>query len=173
MNKTQLKRWLGRFVTACIFGAAFWLLTELGESRLSVLTGGQSDCCQRCSEFLYHAAQPVLAFCAAAAFFSQSPFEGTASRFKRIVKTFFLTWVCFQMYSAWTAWHLYRRTPCTALYSPGHAFVFGVVFVGIFLLIESSIWTLLCGVLILLIKALKSVLRKEDPLSLSLKAFHF
>jgi len=170
MNKTtQLRRLLFSSVVACIFGAAFWLLTELGQAKLTGLTGGDG-CCQRCTDFLYNSAQPVLAFCAGAAYFCQSLVSSPKGRLKRAALKGALCWLCFQIFSAWTVWHLFHRTPCTALYSPGHVFVFGPVVVMLVLLIESSIWMAICALMILTIEGIKAALRKEDEINLSIRA---
>lgn len=169
MNKTYIRQWTLKIIAACIFGAAFFGLTVLGQEKLTGLTGGDS-CCQRCTDFLYHSAQPMLAFCAGAAFFCQSLFSETAGRLKRFAIRGAVCWLCFQTFSVWTAWHLLYRTPCTALYSPGHVLVFAPVVVVLVLLIESSIWMAICTPMILIVEGIKAALRKEDEVNLSIRA---
>ena len=113
MNRTQPIRLLLKILAAAVFGAVFWLLTVVGQPQLSTFTGG-SDCCQRCSDFLYHSAQPILVFCAAAAFFCQSLVSITERRLSSFLKKGAICWLCLQVFSFWTAWHFLRRTPCTA-----------------------------------------------------------
>jgi uncharacterized membrane protein len=169
MNSNQLLRWTGRLLSAIIFGAAFWLLTELSRDSLSGFTGG-SSCCQRCTDFLYHSAQPVLALCAGAAFFCQSFISSTRGRLKQIVFKSVVCWLCFQIFSGWTAWHLLHRTPCTALYSPGPILPIGAVVVVVVLLIESTVWMSICALMILPVEVVKAMLRRDEAITLSIKA---
>jgi len=168
MNRIPLQKLTTRAIAACLFGAAFWLMTVIGQGQLSSFTGG-SDCCQRCTDFLYHSAQPILTFCAAAAFFCQSFIPTTAGRAKRLALKGVVCWLCFQVFSVWTAWHLLHRTPCTALYSPGPVFLIGAAVVLVVLLIESTVWMLICGLMILVIEGIKAAIRREDHFSLSIR----
>jgi hypothetical protein len=47
--------------------------------------------------------------------------------------------------------------------------VIGAVVVVVVLLIESTIWSLICGAMIGIVEGLKLALRKEEPANLSLK----
>jgi len=168
MKGKELTKWLVRIIATPVFGVAFWSVTVLGQANLTAFTGG-SDCCQRCTDFLYHSAQPVLVICAMAAFFCQSLVVVRDRRLMSFVKKGAICWLCFQGFSFWTAWHLLHRTPCTALYSPGPIFLIGAIVVVVVLFIESSVWSLICSVMIGIVEGLKLALRKEEPANLSLK----
>jgi hypothetical protein len=168
MTRIQPIRVLPKIIAAAVFGAVFWLLTALGQPQLTTFTGG-SGCCQRCSDFLYHSAQPVLVICAMGAFFCQSLVMVSDRRLRSFVKKAAICWLCFQGFSLWTAWHLLHRTPCTALYSPGPIFLIGAIVVVVVLLIESTVWSLICSAMIGIVEGLKLALRKEEPANLSLK----
>lgn len=153
---------------ACTFGAAFLIFTEIGQPSLLKFTGG-SDCCDRCSNFLYDSDQPILALSAAVAFLCCFFVGGKILSLRYSAKIIGLCWLSFQIYTVWTAWHLLLRTPCTALYSPGPVFIIGIFVVIIVLLIESSIWAGFCIIPILLLSLIRKLLTKAETIEISLK----
>lgn len=165
----NFKRIFSRLLFAVIFGTGFLILTEIGQPSLIVLTGGRDDCCARCSDFLYDNAQPILALSAAVAFFSHFFIGGKILGFRYIAKVIGVCWLSFQIFAVWTAAHLWLRTECTALYSPGPIFIIGVFVVAIVLLVESAIWAGICAVPILLLGLVRKLVAPEEVTAISLK----
>lgn len=153
---------------AAAFGTAFWFFTEIGQPSLVTFTGGRTDCCERCTNLLFDNAQPVLAFCAGLAFIACLYIGGKVLGLRHIAKTVLASWLSFQVFSLWTAWHLFYRTECTALYSPGPIKSIGVFFVGLVLLVESSVWAGICLVPVLLIGVVRKFIEKEETIKVSL-----
>lgn len=169
MKHISWRKLVFRVAAAGVFAAAFLAFTEIGRGSLAAFTGGRSDCCERCRAYLFDTAQPVLAICAAISFFIYSFLESKTAGVKYFAKTIGVCWVSFQVYTAWTAWHLLMRTPCTALYSPGPLLIVGVFFVVAVLLIESTVWAALCALPIVLISIVRKLVAREETLEFSLK----
>jgi hypothetical protein len=169
MEETEAKRILTGVVGACLFGAAFWWFQELVQTNAAKALYGCGDGCERCANILYDRAQLVSVASAALAalWFSFLNARG----FRGIIKTFFVCWLSFQAFSIWTAWHLFERSECTALYSPGPVGPAGYVVVALVLLYQSAYWAIRCALALLVCNAIRRWLasREDDVQSLDLQ----
>ena len=167
MKKADFLILFSRFVTALIFGGAFYVFTEIGQPSLMQFTGGK-DCCERCSNFLFDAAQPTLVFSAFAAFLLYNLFGEKTLSFINSLKTAAFCILAFQIYTVWLGWHLLLRTPCTALYSPGQLIIVGIFFLVRNVLIESLVWASFCAIPMLTLNLIWHLLSKKSLTEISL-----
>ncbi len=169
MKSTQAQRIFMGIVAACVFGAAFWWFQELVQAGAAHTLYGCGDGCERCANILYDRAQMVSAASAALAALWWSFLN--VRGFKGIIKTFFVCWLSFQAFSIWTAWHLFERSECTALYSPGPVGVAGYPVVGLVLLYQSAYWAIQCALALLVCNVIRRWLssREDDVQSLNLQ----
>jgi hypothetical protein len=132
------------------------------------------DCCERCANYLFDRAQPVLAFCATLACFLYLWKCSASFSFKKSLRAATLGVTSFLGYFVYIGTNIYLRTECTALCSPGpeflHSVIIGGPVVALVLLIESAFWSLICVILLLLLGAVSRVFRPAEPFApLSIK----
>ncbi len=159
------------FICLC-FGALFFVIEEVCQSKFIERDHG---CCERCSNYLYDRAQPVLALCATLACFLYIWKCPASVSFKRSLRfAIILSATSFLGYFVFIGTNVYLRTECTALYSPGpgflHSVAIGGPLVAFVVLIECAFWSAICMVLLLMLRMVSRVFQPpEQIVSLSIK----
>jgi hypothetical protein len=162
----------GRFVICLCFGALFFAIEEFCQSTLVKWDYG---CCERCGNYLYDCAQPVLALCATLACYCYLWKFSASFSFKKSLRSAVVSGTTFLAYFLYIGAKIYFRTECTALYSPGpgflHSVVIGGSIVAFVLLAESAAWSSICIFLLLILGGVTKVFRPAEPIvSLSISS---
>ena len=126
--KANVRALLTRLFICLCFGALFFAIEEVCQSKFIERDHG---CCERCSNYLYDRAQPVLALCATLACFLyiwKCPASVSCKRSLRFA--IILSATSFLGYFVFIGTNIYLRTECTALYSPGPGFLHSVAIWG-------------------------------------------
>jgi hypothetical protein len=174
VNKTKanVRALLARLFICLSFGALFFAIAEVCQATFITLDYG---CCERCSNYLFDRAQPVLAVCAALACFLYLWKRPASVSFKKSLRSAVIFSAAgFLGYFVFTGTNIYLRTECTALYSPGpgflHSVAIGGPIVAFVVLIESAFWSSICTLLLLMLGVAVRVFRPAEPiLSLSIR----
>lgn len=163
---------LSRGFTSLCFGTLFFALEEFCQSTL---VKWDYDCCERCANYLFDRAQPVLAICATLACLLYLWKSAASVSFTQSLRSAIIfSGASFLGYFVFVGANIYLRTECTALYSPGPGFLHSVLIggpvVAFVLLIETVFWSSVCVILLLIVGALCSVFRPAEPIaSLSIR----
>ena len=170
--KVNVRVRLTRLLICLGFGALFFAIAEICQSTFVSLEYG---CCERCSNYLFDRAQPVLALCAAVAcvlYVWKCP--ASVSFRKSLVSAVIFSAAGFLGYFVFTLTSIYLRTECTALYSPGpgflHSVAIGGPIVAFVVLVECVFWSSICMLLLVMLGAVARVFRPAEPIaSLSIR----
>lgn len=117
-----------------------------------VLSGTGSS--SRCWHLIYDVGQISGALAATLAFhvFRCSKGQAAASAMRRLWNDYVASWLSFLLYVGSMALYVLNASPCSAVYSPGHARhpfgAFAYVLGGVQLLVESSLLALPCALLL-------------------------
>jgi hypothetical protein len=153
ITEHKIKVFAAQLLVCLSFGFLFFILEETGQAWFVATT---TSCCERCNNYLFDRAQPVLALCAAlACLFYLRRVIFTVSLLRYLLFTIIYSVVSFMGYFVFMGVTIFLRMECTALYSPGpgfmHSIPIGGPIVGIVVALETMFWSLSCMILLLVL----------------------